>query len=190
MRIISGTARGTKLESIAGEETRPTLERVKENYFNAISFELEGAKVLDLFAGSGQLGLEALSRGSRECIFVDNNADCADLIRKNAQKAKLYDKCNVYRSGYSEYLSGVRKRREFERFDIVFLDPPYDQSARIIKEVIKRLVKHDFMSDKGMIICETDCALELDSESAEKISGTRVYKYGRVIITVLNVGGD
>jgi len=144
-----------------------------------------------LFAGSGQLGLEALSRGARECVFVDNNAECVEIIRKNAQKAKLYDKCNILRADYSEYLSSVRKRREFEKFDIVFLDPPYNDSARIIKEAVKRLAKHGFMNNNGMIICESDNALELDKEAARYIIKTRVYKYGRVLITVLNVGeGD
>jgi len=196
MRIIAGEARGTKLEipeeNRAGE-LRPTLERVKENFFNAIHFEIEGAKVLDLFAGSGQLGLEALSRGARECVFVDNDAACAEAVRRNAQKAKLYGRCNIIRSDYSEYLSGVRKRRgfdaEFEKFGAVFLDPPYNDSARLIKEVVKRLLKHDFVADGGIIVCETEGAggLELDEESAKRISNTRVYKYGRVLITVLNI---
>jgi 16S rRNA (guanine(966)-N(2))-methyltransferase RsmD len=189
MRIIAGTARGAKLETPDGEDTRPTLERVKENFFNAINFELEDAKVLDLFAGSGQLGLEALSRGARECIFVDSSAECIDIIRKNAQKAKLYDRCNILRSEYSEYLSGVRKRREFDKFDIVFLDPPYKDNARIIKEVIKRMLKHDFISGGGMFICEAESAPELDAESAARIIKTRAYKYGRAVITILNVGG-
>lgn len=187
MRIIAGTSRGTKLETPDGEETRPTLERVKENFFNAIHFEIEGAKVLDLFAGSGQLGLEALSRGARECAFIDSRAECTEIIRKNAQKAKLYDKCNILRAEYSEYLSSVRKRREFEKFDMVFLDPPYDDNARVIKEVVKRLIKHEFMNDNGMIICESESAVELDEDSAKHIIKTRNYKYGRILITVMNV---
>jgi 16S rRNA (guanine(966)-N(2))-methyltransferase RsmD len=190
MRIIAGIARSIKLESIEGEETRPTLERVKENFFNAINFELEDARVLDLFAGSGQLGLEALSRGARACVFIDNNAECIEAIRKNAQKAKLYDKCNILKYDYSEYLSSVRKRREFEKFDIVFLDPPYHASARIIKEAVKRLIKHGFVNNGGMVICESENMIELDEESARYIIKTRVYKYGRVWITVLNIGED
>ena len=188
MRIIAGEAKGIKLESIEGEATRPTLERVKENFFNAINFELENAKVLDLFAGSGQLGLEALSRGARECIFIDNNAECVEIIRKNAQKAKLYDKCNILRADYSEYLSSVRKRREFEKFDIVFLDPPYADGMKIIKEAVKRLVRHGFLNDNGMIICESEEAVELEAEAASRVIKTRVYKYGQVLITVLNMG--
>jgi len=185
MRIISGSARGTKLESVEGENTRPTLERVKENYFNAINFELEGAKILDLFAGSGQLGLEALSRGGRECVFVDNNAECIEAIRKNAQRAKLYSACNILQAEYSEYLSSVRKRREFEKFDVVFLDPPYADNARVVREVIKRMLKHDFINNNGLIICEGEAEPEL--ENAERVIKTRVYKYGRVVISVLNI---
>ena len=187
MRIIAGIARSIKLESLDGDETRPTLGRVKENFFNAVNFELEGARVLDLFAGSGQLGLEALSRGASECVFVDNNAECVEIIRKNAQKAKLYDKCNILRADYSEYLSSVRKRRDFKKFDIVFLDPPYNLSARIIKETVKRLTRQGFINDGGMIICESESELELDAETAESVVKTRVYKYGRVIISVLNI---
>ena len=188
MRIIAGTAGSIKLENIDGEETRPTLERVKENFFNAVNFELENAKVLDLFAGSGQLGLEALSRGARDCVFIDNNADCAEIIRKNAQKAKLYNKCNILKADYSEYLSSVRKRREFDKFDIVFLDPPYADGARIIKETVKRLAKQGFMNDNGMIICESESAVELDEETAKRVVKKRIYKYGRIIITVFNIG--
>ena len=189
MRIVAGIALSIKLDSLDGEETRPTLGRVKENFFNAINFELEDARVLDLFAGSGQLGLEALSRGASECVFVDNNAECIEIIRKNAQKAKLYDKCNILRADYSEYLSGVRKRREFKKFDIVFLDPPYSLSERIIREAVKRLARQGFMSDGGMIICESENELELDAETAQRVIKTRVYRYGRVKISVLNISG-
>ena len=185
MRIIAGEARGTKLETPGEADTRATLARVKENFFNAIHFEIEGAKVLDLFAGSGQLGLEALSRGARECVFVDNSAACVEIIRRNAQKAKLYDRCNIYGLEYSEYLSSVRKRREFEKFDIIFLDPPYSVD---MGGVVKRLVLHGLAADGGMIICESGSAFELGGELAERVSGTRVYKYGRVLITVLNIG--
>jgi len=197
MRIISGTTRGTKLDTPIGEETRPTLARVKENFFNAIHFDIEGAKVLDLFAGSGQLGLEALSRGARACVFVDSDAECVEIITKNAQRAKLYDKCNIYRAEFGEYLSSVAKRRgfaeKFEKFDIVFLDPPYGQdkdSGRFIKEAVKRLIKHGFVADGGMIICESEAPFEIDEESAKCITDTRVYKYGRVLITILNIGNS
>ena len=196
MRIIAGTARGTVLETLDGEETRPTLERVKENFFNAINFDLEGAKVLDLFAGSGQLGLEALSRGAREAVFVDPNAECIEIIRKNSQKAKLYNRCNILKYEYTEYFSALKNRRDFdkfEKFDIVFIDPPYESSKRLINDCVKRLIKHEFISaNGGMMICETGngekLSLDLDEETADKIKNSRVYKYGKVSITILTIG--
>ena len=191
MRIIAGSARGTVLETLEGEDTRPTLERVKENFFNAITFDVIDAKVLDLFAGSGQLGLEALSRGAKEAIFVDINTESVDIIRKNVQKAKLYDKCNIYRYDYSEYLSGLKKRKDFEKFNIVFLDPPYEPGNRIISECIKKLLKNDFVSDGGLIICETgngeQLSLDLSEEILRNIQNSKIYKYGRIYITILTV---
>ena len=192
MRIIAGKARGTILETPDGEDTRPTLERVKENFFNAINFDVAGAKVLDLFAGSGQLGLEALSRGAKEAVFVDSNTECIEIIRKNAQKAKLYDKCNILRYDYSEYLSGLKKRRDFGRFDMIFLDPPYEEGKKIINDCVKRFIKHEYVSDGGFIICETGngerLSLDLDGEILSGIKNSRIYKYGRVYITILTVG--
>ena len=190
MRIIAGTARGTKLQTPEGDITRPTLERVKENFFNAIHFELEDAKVLDLFAGSGQLGLEALSRGARECVFADNRAECVEVITKNAQKTKLYDKCNILKLEYSEYLAGLKKRGDFSGFDVVFLDPPYKDNLRIIKEAVKRLLKHSLIKNNGIIVCESEKPVELDTESARFVTGMRVYRYGRVLITVLKILGE
>jgi len=189
MRIITGTARGTLLETPDGEDTRPTLGRVKENFFNAINFEVAGAKVLDLFAGSGQLGLEALSRGAREAVFVDFRADCVEIIRKNAQKAKLYDKCNILKCDYSEYLSGLRKRGDFNKtgkFDIAFLDPPYDPDQKLTSDCVYRLAKFGFMADNGLIICETGNSEKLNiKQNGIKIQ--KIYKYGRVYITIIKI---
>ncbi|MCL2096148.1 MAG: 16S rRNA (guanine(966)-N(2))-methyltransferase RsmD [Oscillospiraceae bacterium] len=202
MRIIAGKARGTILQTPKGEDTRPTLGRVKENYFNAVNFDLEDAKVLDLFAGSGQLGLEALSRGARTAVFIDSNPECIDIIIKNAQKAKLYNQCAVLKYDYSEYLSALKKRRDFkesDKFGIVFADPPYNHynngygSADIIKDCVRKLIKNKFMADGGLIICETgsgerpDLNFEKEPEISESIKNVRVYKYGRVYITILKV---
>lgn len=194
MRIISGKARGTMLETLDGEDTRPTLERVKENFFNAINFDVADAKVLDLFAGSGQLGLEALSRRAKEAVFIDMNTECVDIIRKNAQKAKLYDRCNIYRYDYSEYFSSLKKRKDFEKFekfDIIFLDPPYESGSRIISDCIKKLLKHELISNGGLIICETGngekLSLDLSEEILSKIKSSKIYKYGRVYITILTI---
>ena len=191
MRIISGKARGTILETLDGDDTRPTLDRVKENFFNAINFDVVDKKILDIFAGTGQLGLEALSRGAREAVFVDSNADCVEIIRKNAQKAKLYDKCNIYRYDYSEYLSSLKKRKDFEKFDIVFIDPPYKSSHKLINDCIKKLLKNDFLANESIIICETGNGeklnLDLNEEITSRIKNYKVYKYGKVYITIFRV---
>ena len=178
-----------------GEETRPTLDRVKENFFNAINFELSGARVLDLFAGVGQFGLEALSRGAREAVFVDSNPECAEIITKNAQKAKLYDRCVVFKCDYADYLSGLKKQKDFdekfEKFDIIFMDPPYESGKRQIGDCVKKILKNDLVSNGGLLICETSEGqqpdLSAEAKLAEKIKKSRLYKYGRVYITILTV---
>ena len=191
MRIIAGKARGTTLETLDGEDTRPTLERVKENFFNAINFDVADSKVLDLFAGSGQLGLEALSRGAKEAVFVDANPECIGIITRNAQKAKLYDRCNIYKYEYSEYLSVLKKRRDFNKFDIIFLDPPYKSGVKAINDCIKRIIKNNIIADNGLIICETgngeQLSLELNEELLKSIKSSRIYKYGKVYITILTI---
>ena len=125
---------------------------------------------------------------------MDSNADCVEIIRKNAQKAKLYDKCNIYKYEYSEYLSSLKKRRDFEKFqkfDIIFIDPPYESSARTINDCVKRLIKHEFISDGGLIICETGngerLSLDLEEEILGKIQKSKIYKYGKVYITILTI---
>ncbi|GHV10691.1 rRNA methyltransferase [Clostridia bacterium] len=186
MRIVAGIARGTVLFSLpeSNERTRPTLGRVKENFFNAIADALPGAYVLDLYAGTGQLGLEALSRGADKAVFVDESPDCAEIIRKSAQKAKLYPKCNVIMSDASGYLSSLRKRSTPQIFDIVFLDPPYEEDSRTVKETAKRLVKNGHMNNGGLIICETESPI-FESDLPVYFSRRKEYKYGKVYITVL-----
>ena len=191
MRIIAGAARGTILETLEGEDTRPTLERVKENFFNAINFELPGAKVLDLFAGSGQLGLEALSRGAKEAVFVDANAKCIEIITRNAQKAKLYERCSILKYDYATYLSALKKRKDFEKFDIIFLDPPY-KGNRIGCTCVLNIIQNELLCEGGLIICESgngeQLALDLDEATAKRIKKTKVYKYGKIYITILTIG--
>jgi len=191
MRIIAGKSKNIKIETIVSEETRPTLERVKENFFNAISFELEDKRVLDLFAGSGQLGLEALSRGAKECVFIDAKFECSEIIRKNAQKAKLYEQCNIMTFNWAEYLSGLKKRKdkdfESSKFDIVFLDASKGHYSELIKETIKKLVNQNFLNDNALIVCESNENIELDEEIIKNIKNTRIYKYGKVIISILSV---
>lgn len=199
MRIIAGEARGIILETLDGDETRPTLGRVKENFFNSINFAVRNTRILDLFAGSGQLGLEALSRGAKEAVFIDSNAECIEIIKRNAEKTKLYEKCRINRRDYSSYLSGLKKQNNTDnlnkpdnlnRFDIVFIDPPYDPDMRMIKDSVNRLIKHRLVSDGGMVICETGNGKQPDfaEDVISCISSSKIYKYGKVYITVLTVG--
>ena len=177
MRIITGSARGIKLDTLEGLDTRPTAERVKESVFSMLQFEIENRKVLDLFAGSGQLGLEALSRGALSCTFVEKSVDAMDIVKKNAKKTKLIDKAKILNVDYKEFLRGAKTR---EKFDIVFLDPPYSQ--KIIPEILESLVKLDVLNTNAKVICESEDDIEYSVDGLETIKHN---KYGRVYITVL-----
>ena len=142
MRVITGTARGRRLETLPGEHTRPTAERVKEALFSIIQFELEGRQVLDLFAGSGQLGIEALSRGAAGCVFVDNSREAAEVVRRNLKTVGLMSQAQVIAQDAFSYLS-----RPGERFDIALLDPPY--SSGLMLPALQKVAEH--MSD-GVVI--------------------------------------
>ena len=151
MRIITGSARGTKLISLEGEATRPTAERAKEAVFSMIQFEIEGRRVLDLYAGSGQLGLEALSRGAAFCMFVDQNPEAIAIVKKNADKTKLADKCRTIISDACNY---VRKISGGEKYNIIFVDPPY--ASGLIVPTLERIIASDILAPGGLVFCETD----------------------------------
>ena len=151
MRIITGSARGVRLETLAGDEvTRPTAERVKEAVFSAIQFDIEGRTVLDLFGGSGQMGLEALSRGASRAMFIDASADAMAVIKRNAEKTRLADRCRYLVSDYRNYL---RKARGRDRYDLIFLDPPYGMNA--LPEALDRLVRYGFCKPGCIVVCES-----------------------------------
>ena len=151
MRIITGSARGVRLDTLAGEDvTRPTAERTKQAVFSAIQFEVEGREVLDLFGGSGQMGLEALSRGAASCMFVDAAEEAIALIKRNAQKTRLFDRCRFLVSDYRNYL---RKARGRAKFDLVFLDPPY--ALRALPEALSRLLEGELVSPDCIFVCES-----------------------------------
>lgn len=151
MRIITGTARGTKLVTLEGDATRPTAERVKEALFSMLQFELEGRAVLDLFAGSGQLGLEALSRGSARATLIDASREAVDVIMENAKKTRLFDRCRVSCADYASFIRGAAGR---EQYDIVFLDPPYN--AGLMPQVLRGLADGKLLARGAAIVCETD----------------------------------
>lgn len=174
MRVITGSARGRKLEAPSGLETRPTSELVKEAVFSMIQFEIEGAAVLDLFAGSGQMGIEALSRGARSCAFVDTSKRCRDIIGKNLSAAGFSGRTQIVGMDAAAYVENAAGP-----VDIAFLDPPYRRG-----DWDKLLIPlSEIMSDSGVIICETDRSAELPG-SAGPIQKYREYRYGKTKITV------
>lgn len=161
MRIITGSARGIALETLPGLETRPTADRVKEALFSMIQFDIEGRRVLDLFAGSGQLGLEALSRGAASAVFIDSSREAADIVLKNAVKTRLKDRCSVSVYDFAAYLN---RRRSGEKFDIIFLDPPY--KSDFMSEALRLISKAEVLNGGGYIVCETDT--EPDERKSKK----------------------
>ena len=178
MRIITGTARGRRLAAPEGRDVRPTPERVKEGIFSALQFDIEGRRVLDLFAGSGQLGIEALSRGAQNCTFVDASEASLNLVRKNLESTDLADKARVVRSDYAAFAAASR-----DTFDIVFLDPPY--SAGLLMPAVKAVLP--LMSDYGVIACEHPPEVKPETEiGGFKIAKT--YRYGKVLVTVYRKG--
>ena len=153
MRVITGTARGRRLKELEGTETRPTTDRVKEGLFSALQFDIEGRRVLDLFAGTGQLGIECLSRGAASAVFVDRRADAVKLIRENLKLTELQDRARVVAGDSMEFLRSLR-----ERFDIVFLDPPYE--AGLLEPAVAHLTAFDILNPHGIIRGRTPGGLE------------------------------
>ena len=151
MRIITGIARGAVLTTLEGENTRPTGERAKEALFSMIQFDIEGRRALDLFAGSGQLGLEAVSRGAVSCVFIDEAREAVEVILANAKKTRLFDKCRISTGSYATYLKNAAGREEF---DLIFLDPPY--ASDYIAEALKLISEGGLLRAGGRIVCESD----------------------------------
>lgn len=151
MRIITGTARGIKLTTLEGDTTRPTAERVKEAVFSMIQFEIEGRTVLDLFAGSGQLALEALSRGAAKATIIDASREAMNVIMENAKKTRLFDRCRISCADYASFIRGAQGR---EKYDIIFLDPPY--GAGLMPEALRKLDRGELFAPGTVIVCETD----------------------------------
>ena len=176
MRVITGKARGIQLKTPEGMLTRPTADRVKEALFSIIQFDIPGAKVLDLFGGTGQLGIEALSRGATSAVFVDAREESCKLIRENLKRTKLEQESRVIRSDYLDYLSRCR-----EQYDIIFLDPPYAEV--FLENAIKRITEIDILHSNGIIVAERPLGKELPWEF-EGFTRSKDYKYGKVLLTI------
>ncbi len=176
MRVITGKARGVQLKTPDGMLTRPTADRVKEALFSIINFEIPGAAVLDLFGGTGQLGIEALSRGAEKAVFVDAREESCRLIRENLKRTKLEAQGTVVRSDYMDYLNRCR-----ETFRIILLDPPY--ADVFLENAIKRITEIDILQSGGIIVTERPLGKELPWEF-EGYSRSKDYKYGKTLITI------
>lgn len=176
MRVITGKARGVTLKTPEGMLTRPTADRVKEALFSVIQFDVPGAVVLDLFGGTGQLGIEALSRGAKKAVFVDHQAKACDLIRENLSRTGFRQEGQVVRSDYLEYL-----KRTKEMFDIVFLDPPYAED--FLENALKCITEIDILRSGGIIVTERAVGKELPFEFGG-FTRSRDYKYGKTLITL------
>ena len=176
MRVVAGTARGTVLKTPEGMLTRPTADRVKEAVFSILPFDVEDAVVLDLFGGTGQLGIEALSRGAKRAVFVDHQQKACELIRENLRRTKFSQQASVVRGDYLEYL-----KRTKEQFDIILLDPPYAEI--FLENALNCIAEIDILRDNGIIVTERplEKALEIQLPG---YSRSRDYKYGKTLITL------
>jgi len=176
MRVISGKARGVVLKTPEGMATRPTADRVKEAIFNIIQFELPAARVLDLFGGTGQLGIEALSREAKSAVFVDEREEACRLIRENLKRTKLELFGKVIRSDYMAYLKRCK-----EKFDIILLDPPYAEVY--LENSLKMITEIDILQSGGIIVTERPIEKELPWDFPG-YARSKDYKYGKTLITI------
>ena len=150
LRIITGTAKGKKLISLEGDATRPTSERIKEAIFSSIQFDLEDRRVLDLFAGSGQMSLEALSRGAGSAMLVDSSREAMEIVKENAKATGFFDSCRYLVSDWKNY---IRKASGRDRFDLVFIDPPY--SMECCAEAVRKLMDASLLAPGAIVVCES-----------------------------------
>ena len=176
MRVITGKARGVALKTPNGMETRPTADRVKEALFSIIQFDVPTATVLDLFGGTGQLGIEALSRGAKSAVFVDSGEQACSLIKENLRRTKLETDGRVIRADYLEYLERCN-----EKFDIVLLDPPYAEV--FLENALKKLTQIDILQSGGIIVAERPVGKELPWEF-QGFTRSKDYKYGNTLLTL------
>ncbi len=176
MRVISGSARGVVLKTPEGLKTRPTADRVKEALFSIIQFDLPGSRVLDLFGGTGQLGIEALSRGAKRAVFVDEQTAACKLIKENLRRTKLEANAQVITGDYLSFL-----KKTSDKFDIVFLDPPYAEV--FLENALKMMTEIDILHSGGIIITERPLEKELSLEFPG-YTRSKDYKYGKTLLTL------
>ena len=173
MRIISGSARGRRLKEPVGHSIRPTSDMVKESVFNIIQFDIEGRRVLDLFAGSGQYGIEALSRGAKNAVFVDSASESVKLVKENLKICGFSEKASVYGRDALRFLE------DDEKYDLIFVDPPYDTQLAV--RAVQKIVEFDKLNINGIIICELKAGAPTPSVVLP-YTLQKEYKYGGVVI--------
>ena len=183
MRVITGSAGGRRLLELEGLETRPTTDRVKEGVFSALQFEIEGRRVLDLFAGTGQMGIECLSRGAVSAVFVDRRKDAAQLVKKNLNLTNLQDRARVVNGDSLAFLAGTK-----ERFDLVFLDPPY--ASGLLEQALEALTApgFDILTPYGIIVAEHPADRRLAVPVGCRLRKT--YRYGKIAVTLFRREGN
>ena len=180
MRVITGSAKGRRLEELPGLDTRPTTSRVKEGVFSAIQFDVEGRRVLDLFAGTGQMGIECLSRGAAFCDFVDSAPAAMKVVERNVRACGLEGRAAFHRRDFTAFLSRCR-----EKYGLVFLDPPYASGS--LERALGLITTIDIVVGNGIIVCESpaDHVLPMLPEPYEK-GGE--YRYGKIKVTLYRRG--
>lgn len=174
MRVITGTARGKRLAMLSGEAVRPTPDRIKEAVFSVIQFDIEGRRMLDLFTGSGQMGIEALSRGAAQAVMVDASRDSIRVAEQNLRSTGLLEKAKLIHGDGESYIASCR-----EKFDIAFLDPPYRKG--ILQRVLPLVEEH--MNPGGSLFCEHPSDEELP-ETVGRFSKMKEYRYGKILVTL------
>ena len=185
LRITTGTAKGKAIKTLEGEATRPTSERIKQAIFSSIQFDVEGRRILDLFAGSGQMGLEGLSRGAKSCMFVDSAREAMDIVKANAKAVGFFDSCRYLVSDWRNY---IRKASGREVFDLVFIDPPY--SLMCAAEAVRLLQKGGMLALGAIVVCEVG-EENFDPESFSCFETLKSTHYGKkTFVNILLYRGE
>ena len=185
MRIITGKARGVRLDTLPGLDTRPTAERAKEAVFSMLAFDIEGRRVLDLFSGSGQMGLEALSRGARSATMVDHAKAAVEIIKKNTAKTKL-EGAEIVCADSVNWLDDAAKRGL--SYDVVFMDPPY--AEKLLPRCLERLLRGNLIKKTTLIVCESGSAEDVfcgDGELESRFDVVKSTRYGVAYVNILKV---
>lgn len=179
MRIITGSARGKRLITVPGNDlVRPTSEKVKEAIFSSVQFDIEGRKILDLFAGCGQMGIEALSRGAESAVFVDSSNVSLDVVKKNLSGTPFESNAKLIKKDYASYLATAT-----DKFDIAFLDPPY--KANILLDALKGT--EPLMNKNGTVFCEHPPEVTLP-ETVGNLKVFKIYRFGKILVTAYKYG--